>query len=149
MSTPERSWGEKRAILTVLEGRPVSYRDTEETASGKRRATTSKARWGASNWKTRSLVLLGICLYAGASVGICDVAGFARMEQRMAMVQWPWLLVDFAGVAVGLFAYTVAWFGIIDTANGPQLSKLVRFVTATVGFGGFLIRGGSTVDRHV
>jgi hypothetical protein len=67
----------------------------------------------------------------------------------MAIVQWPWLLVNFAGVAVGLFAYTVAWFGIVDTAGGPQLSRPVRFITATVGFGGFLVRGGSTVDRHV
>jgi uncharacterized membrane protein YbhN (UPF0104 family) len=116
---------------------------------GKRRATTSKARWGSSKAKTRALVLLGMCLYAGASVGICDIAGFTSMERRMAMVQWPWLLVDFAGVAVGLFAYTVAWFGIVDTADGPRLSRLVRFMTATVGFGGFLIRGGSTVDRHV
>jgi len=109
---------------------------------------TSKARWGTSKRKTRVLVLAGMCLYAGASVGFCDVAGFAQMEQRMAMVQWPWLLVDFAGVSVGLFAYTV-WLGIVDTAGGPKLSRLVRFITATVGFGGFLVRGGSTVDRHV
>jgi uncharacterized membrane protein YbhN (UPF0104 family) len=95
------------------------------------------------------LVLLALCLYGAASIGISDVAGFARVEHRMAMVQWPWLLVSFAGVAVGLFAYTVAWFGIVDAANGPQLSRLARFITATVGFGGFLIRGGSTVDRHV
>ena len=116
---------------------------------GKRRMTTSKVRWGSSKGQTRALVLLGMCLYAGASVGICDIAGFAQIERRMAMVQWPWLLVDFAGVAVGLFAYTVAWFGIIDTADGPQLSRLVRFITATVGFGGFLVSGGNSVDRHV
>jgi uncharacterized membrane protein YbhN (UPF0104 family) len=116
---------------------------------GKRRSRSKRARWGSSKWKTGALVLLGTCLYAAASVGIADVAGFASVERRMAMVRWPWLLVDFAGVAVGLVAYTVAWLGIVDTADGPELSRLVRFMTATVGFGGFLFRGGSTVDRHV
>jgi uncharacterized membrane protein YbhN (UPF0104 family) len=100
--------------------------------------------------KTVALVVFAALLYASASIGMSDIAGYGKMLHRLGEVRWEWLLASALGVAGGLAFYTRAWTGIIDAGeNRPRLSRRERFTTAIVGFGGFLGRGGSTVDRHV
>ncbi|HWD25318.1 MAG TPA: lysylphosphatidylglycerol synthase domain-containing protein [Acidimicrobiales bacterium] len=99
--------------------------------------------------KTALLVLLAIALYVSASAGVSDIAGFSVVARRIDHVTWPWLLVTVGSITLGLVAYSFAWTGIVDVEDGPMLSRTERVTTAIIGFGGFLARGGSTVDRHV
>jgi uncharacterized membrane protein YbhN (UPF0104 family) len=105
--------------------------------------------WTPAKIKTVGLVVLAALLYASASVGMSKVVGFSEIRERMGLVEWPWLLATMGSVVVGLACYSVAWTGIVDAGKSLTLSRRERVTTAIVGFGGFLERGGSTVDRHV
>ncbi len=48
-----------------------------------------------------------------------------------------------------LAGYLLAWLGIARAGGGPQLGRGQRFAAVLVGFGGFVGRGGSAIDRYV
>jgi hypothetical protein len=105
--------------------------------------------WGSSKVKTAGLIVFAIVLFASASAGVSDIAGFAAVGRRIDHVHWLWLMGTVLAIIAGLVAYSFAWSGVIDAGNRSFLFRRESFVTAIVGFGGFLSRGGSTVDRHV
>jgi uncharacterized membrane protein YbhN (UPF0104 family) len=95
------------------------------------------------------LALIAVALFTAASIGMCDIAGFGAVDRRINNADWPWLALVAPGVGGGILAYSFAWTGIMDAGDGPVLDRRERWLAPIVGFGGFLLRGGSTVDRHL
>lgn len=101
--------------------------------------------------QTRVAALIGVALvlYAVASLGMMDIAGFSEVYRRWAALDWPWLVLSALCVVAGLVAYRFAWDGIGMAGDAPSSSSRDRFAAAMAGFGTYLLRGGSTVDRHM
>jgi uncharacterized membrane protein YbhN (UPF0104 family) len=100
------------------------------------------------SWRGFSaLTLLAALLSAGALIGLSWVAGFGAVEHRLEQVRWPWLLVSLGGMLSAFVGYRVAFEGIARVRGGPRLSPAERTTLVTAGFGGFIARGGSAVDR--
>src|SRR5580658_6495237 len=98
------------------------------------------------NRKVLLLTLSAAALFTAASVGMCDIAGFGAVDRRLTDADWSWMLLVALGVGAGILAYSLAWTGIVDADHGPVLDRRERWLAPIVGFGGFLHRGGSTVD---
>lgn len=93
------------------------------------------------------LTLLAAAIWMGASVGMFDVAGFARVFQRLAAVDWPFLPAALGGVVVAFAGYIVAYQGLLPEHKEPIGFRDLTAVVAA-GFGGFVLTGGKAVDRY-
>lgn len=93
------------------------------------------------------LTLLAAAIWVGTSAGMFDIAGFTRVFDRLAAVDWPFLPLALAGVVVAFAGYIVAYQGLL-----PDHKQRIGFrdLTAVVaaGFGGFVLTGGKAVDRY-
>lgn len=94
------------------------------------------------------LTLVAAVLYVGAAAGLSAIPGYQAMERTLSSVQWPWLLASLGGVVAAFAGYLLAWRGITLGAGGPDLTSRQRFATVLAGFGGFIARGGSAIDRY-
>jgi uncharacterized membrane protein YbhN (UPF0104 family) len=92
--------------------------------------------------------VIAVVLFAGAAAGLAVIPGFQLMWRTLAGVRWPWLAASFGGLAAAFAGYMLAWHG-IARYGGPQLTTRQRFAAVMVGFGGFIGRGGSAIDRYV
>jgi uncharacterized membrane protein YbhN (UPF0104 family) len=95
------------------------------------------------------LAVLAVLLYVGAAAGLSAIPGYAVMRHTLAGVRWGWLLASLAGVAAAFVGYLLAWWGIARGAEaGGSLNPRQRLAAVVVGFGGFIGRGGSAIDRY-
>lgn len=96
-----------------------------------------------------ALTALAVLLYVGAATGLAAIPGFAEMEHTLAGWRWYWLLASLGGVAAAFAGYALAWQG-LEGGGGASLSlsRRQRFAAVLVGFGGFIGRGGSAIDRY-
>ena len=95
------------------------------------------------------LTALAVLLYVGAAAGLSAIPGYDQMRHTLAGVRWPWLLACLAGVGAAFAGYLLAWQGIARGAGaGGSLSRRQRLAAVTAGFGGFVGRGGSAIDRY-
>src|SRR6185437_2446380 len=95
------------------------------------------------------LTLIAAVLWLGALAGLSFVAGFGAVYHRFEQVHWPWLLVSLGGMLAAFVGYRVAFEGIARVRGGPELTPAERTTVVTAGFGGFIARGGSAVDKFV
>jgi hypothetical protein len=96
-----------------------------------------------------ALTALAVLLYVGAATGLSAIPGYAEMRHTLAGVQWPWVMASLGGVAAAFAGYLLAWLGLArGAAAGGSLSRRQRLATVLAGFGGFLGRGGSAIDRY-
>jgi uncharacterized membrane protein YbhN (UPF0104 family) len=96
-----------------------------------------------------AITLIAAVLWVGALAGLSFVAGFGEVHHRLAQVQWPWLLVSVGGMLAAFVGYRLAFEGIARVRGGPKLTPAERTTVVTAGFGGFIARGGSAVDKFV
>ena len=94
------------------------------------------------------LTLLAALLFVGALVGLGWVAGFGAVEARLDRVDWPWLGASLAGMLLAFGGYRLAYEGIAKVGGGPRLSRAERSAIVVAGFGGFVARGGSALDKR-
>lgn len=95
------------------------------------------------------LTALAVLLYVGAAVGLSAIPGFAVVRQTLASVRWYWLVASLGGVAAAFAGYLLAWRGIErGGAGGVRLAPRQRRAAVLAGFGGFIGRGGSAIDRY-
>jgi hypothetical protein len=92
---------------------------------------------------------IAVVLFVGAMTGLAAIPGYHEMERVLAGVRWPWLAASVGGVLAAFAGYLAAWQGIAQGGGGPELTPSQRFAAVMVGFGGFIGRGGSAVDRYV
>lgn len=108
----------------------------------------SKIYVGESGAKLAGLVGLAALLQGAAGVGMAYVAGFHRVHDVLASVRWPWLVAVGGALAVALLGSYYATAGIYRAADGTDLDSRRLRSAVVAGFGGFLARGGSGLDRY-
>ncbi|MGH3001307.1 MAG: hypothetical protein ACRDM1_01310, partial [Gaiellaceae bacterium] len=94
------------------------------------------------------LALLAAILFLGALAGLSWVAGFGAVHERLEQVQWPWLVASLGGMLIAFAGYRLAYEGISRVGGGPKLSRRQRSAVVIAGFGGFVARGGSEIDKY-
>jgi hypothetical protein len=95
------------------------------------------------------LTALAVLLYVGAAVGLAAIPGYSSMRHTLAGVRWPWVLASVGGVLAALAGYLLAWRGLASGGvDGVSLSRRQRVAVVLAGFGGFIGRGGSAIDRY-
>jgi uncharacterized membrane protein YbhN (UPF0104 family) len=114
---------------------------------------SSERRWrltpSARGPQLAALTVLAVLLYVGAAAGLSAIPGYAVMRHTLAGVRWGWLLASLGGVGVAFVGYLLAWRGIARGAGaGGSLSRRQRLAAVVTGFGGFIGRGGSAIDRY-
>lgn len=96
-----------------------------------------------------ALMLLAVALWLAAGVGMCYVAGFGAVEQRLGAFDWPWLVGIVGGLGVAFCGYYLAYRGVTQVEDGPELDRSSLLAVVTAGWGGFLARGGAALDDFV
>lgn len=97
-----------------------------------------------------ALVALAMALYLLAAAGIAWIAGFHAVYHRLLDPTWWWLPASLGAVALSFVGYYFAYEGVGRVESGPvELSARERLAVVAAGFGGFLVHGGSAVDRLV
>ncbi|HEY0716748.1 MAG TPA: hypothetical protein VGD68_03960, partial [Streptosporangiaceae bacterium] len=114
---------------------------------------TSRRRWrltpASRGGQLAALTVLAVLLYVGAAAGLAVIPGYAQMRHTLAGVRWPWVLASLGGVVAAFFGYLLAWRGLARGAGaGGSLNRRERWAAVLVGFGGFVGRGGSAIDRY-
>jgi uncharacterized membrane protein YbhN (UPF0104 family) len=93
-------------------------------------------------------VIIAAVLFAGAIVGLSVIPGYGAMEHVLGQVRWPWFPASAGGVAAAFAGYVLAWQGIARAGGAPVLNRRQRLAAVLAGFGGFIGRGGSAIDRY-
>jgi hypothetical protein len=94
------------------------------------------------------LLVLAAVLQLAAGVGLAYVAGFSSVRAVLGDFHWVWLVAVAGALGVSFAGYYYAYEGIFTVAGGPTLATSQMRTVVTVGFGGFLARGGGTVDQY-
>lgn len=92
--------------------------------------------------------MIAVVLFAGAAAGLSAVPGYGVMEQVLEHLRWGRLAASAAGVVAAFAGYLLAWRAIARVGGGPQVSRRQRLAVVLAGFGGFIGRGGSAIDRY-
>ena len=98
--------------------------------------------------KRMRLALLVAALQLAGGAGIAYVAGFSAVRGLFGSFQWPWLLAVVASLVISLMGYYYACRGIYRVEGGPKTSARQMRAIVVAGFGGFLIRGGGSLDKY-
>jgi hypothetical protein len=94
------------------------------------------------------LTVLAVVLFAAAATGLAVLPGYHVMGRTLAGVRWPWVAASLGGVVVAGGGYLLAWRGITRGGDGPRLGGRQWVAVVLAGFGGFVARGGSAIDRY-
>jgi uncharacterized membrane protein YbhN (UPF0104 family) len=109
-------------------------------------SVSQNVRRGPAALALLSLAAAALALVALA--GLAYVAGFDDVAARFDRVDWEWLLVSLAGMIAAFAGYRFAYEGVSCLEGGRRMSHRERSALVAVGFGGFVARGGSGVDRY-
>jgi uncharacterized membrane protein YbhN (UPF0104 family) len=93
-------------------------------------------------------IVLVLVFSLGAAVGMSSVAGFHIMLSVVGSVDAPWIAVSAGGVVFAFVGYRLAFDQLI-WAGSQDLSRRARLGVVTAGFGAFVHRGGTAIDRYV
>jgi uncharacterized membrane protein YbhN (UPF0104 family) len=94
------------------------------------------------------LICVGAALALGALFGVAWAAGFEKVLDVGAGVDWVWLPTALGMEIAAYLGYTVAYREIARVEEGPELGMARAGAIVAAGFGVFVIRGGFIVDRH-
>ena len=94
-------------------------------------------------------VLLAVALNVAAVAGLTDVAGFHAVHASLIRIQWPWLCVVVAALALSAIGYYLAYRRIYAAEGGYELSRRQLTAIVAAGFSGFFSTGGMKPDGLV
>lgn len=94
------------------------------------------------------LLVLAAVLQLSAGVGLAYVAGFSSVHAVLGDFQWAWLPALLGALGLSFVGYYYVYQGIFTVAGGPTLEASHMRTVVTVGFGGFLVHGGSAIDQY-
>ena len=93
------------------------------------------------------LIGIGASLALGALFGVAWAAGFDRVLDVGAGVDWVWLPTALGMEMAAYLGYIVAYREIVRVEGGPSIGLGRAGAIVAAGFGVFVIRGGFVVDR--
>jgi hypothetical protein len=94
------------------------------------------------------LLVLAALLQLAAGAGLAYVAGFSSVQAVLGHFDWPWIFAVVGALGLSFAGYYYAYEGIFSVAGGPRLPGAQLRTVVTVGFGGFLARGGGAIDQY-
>ncbi len=94
------------------------------------------------------LIGIGASLALGALIGVAWAAGFEKVLDVGAGVDWVWLPTALGMEMAAYLGYIVAYREIARVEGGPEMGMWRAGAIVAAGFGVFVIRGGFIVDRH-
>jgi hypothetical protein len=94
------------------------------------------------------LLVLAAALQLSAGTGLAYVAGFSSVRAALGDFDPVWLAALVGALGLSFAGYYYAYVGIFTVAGGPTLKGSQMRTVVTVGFGGFLARGGGVIDRY-
>jgi hypothetical protein len=103
-------------------------------------------------WRGAELVppiLLAGGLNLAAVVGLADIAGFRAVYTSLTRVEWPWLGVVPAALAMSAIGYYFAYRSIYAAEGGYHVSRRQLTAMVAIGFGGLFDTGGFRPDGLV
>jgi uncharacterized membrane protein YbhN (UPF0104 family) len=92
--------------------------------------------------------VLALALYLAAAIGLSALAGYDPVRHRLAEIEPGWIVAGLGGVVTALVGYVLSWRGIAEHPGGPQISARERNAIVVAGFGGFIAKGGSALDKE-
>src|SRR3989440_9362504 len=93
------------------------------------------------------LIGIGASLALGALVGVAWTAGFEKVVDVGAGVDWVWLPTALGMEIAAYLGYIVAYREIARVEGWPEMGLGRAGAIVAAGFGVFVIRGGFVVDR--
>lgn len=95
-----------------------------------------------------STVVVVLCSL-GATVGMGSIAGFQSMLSRLHHFDAPWIAVAAGGAALAFLGYRLAFDAVVWGGTEQVLSRRERLGIVAAGFGAFVPRGGTAIDRYI
>jgi uncharacterized membrane protein YbhN (UPF0104 family) len=111
-------------------------------------------RWRSRHNPDRGGFLLALVFAAAvllefaAGIGLSYVAGFSSVREALTHIDWTWLAVLLAALAVSFAGYWYAYRGILRVGDGPELPGPQMHALVAAGFGGLLSHGGGVLERR-
>jgi uncharacterized membrane protein YbhN (UPF0104 family) len=93
------------------------------------------------------LIAIGASLALGALFGVAWAAGFEKVLDVGAGVDWVWLPTALGMEVAAYLGYIVAYREVARVEGGPEMGMGRAGAIVAAGFGVFVIRGGFIVDR--
>jgi uncharacterized membrane protein YbhN (UPF0104 family) len=93
------------------------------------------------------LIGIGASLALGALFGVAWAAGFEKVLDVGAGVDWVWLPTALGMEVAAYLGYIVAYREVARVEGGPEMGMGRAGAIVAAGFGVFVIRGGFIVDR--
>ena len=93
--------------------------------------------------------VLVVLFSLGATVAMAAIAGVRQIEHVLLRFDPIWLPVLLGGLVVSFFGYRLAFERMVWNDDGHGLTVRQRFEVVAAGFGAFVHRGGTAVDRYV
>ena len=94
-------------------------------------------------------IVLAAGLSIAAIAGLADIAGFHAVYAAIIRIQWPWLLVMPAALAMSAIGYYLAYRRIYAAEGGYALSRRQLTAVVAVGFSGLFDTGRIRPDGVV
>ncbi len=76
------------------------------------------------------------------------LAGLGRVVHLLADIHGQWLIASAAGVLIAFSGYRFAFDGVIWNGAKQSLTRRQRLGVIAAGFGAFVHRGGTAIDRY-
>lgn len=92
---------------------------------------------------------LAVVLQVAAAGALSLFSGPRRTFAVLQSFSWPWLVLIAAGLGVSVSGYYFGYRQAYRVEGGPRLANHQMRAVVISAFGGFLIQGGSRVDRFV
>ena len=93
------------------------------------------------------LTIIVVLLSAGTPVGMASTVGFSPVLHKLEQFEPLWLAGLIPSVGFAFFGYELAFDRVIWGDEARGLNMRVGVVAA--GFGAFVHRGGTAIDRYV
>jgi hypothetical protein len=94
-------------------------------------------------------IVLAVGLNVAAVAGLAGIAGFRAFYTSLTKIQWPWLCVVPATLALSAIGYYFAYRSIYAAEGGYQLTRRQLTAVVAAGFGGLFSTGGIRPDGLV
>ncbi len=95
------------------------------------------------------LTAIVVLLSSGAALGVASIAGFSRVLHRLSQFDPLWIAALVGGITCAFIGYRAAFDRVVWGGEPRDLDVRQRLGVVAAGFGAFVHRGGTAIDRYV